>query len=266
MATALLLLLGAPAAAAATLPYSLSVSTTSVYSDVGATITVSTNASWFAPGPTALCSFRSLDTPFNSPGLDKYMALKAINATVLNATHLTCRATPVDNAGMAHLTVTMDGGNFSAPSAPIAFFPAVEIATSRRPYVSEANGSLLVRSPPSLAGATLHVTGSLASSAAAGTPLLAGSVSGGGTASIGFDLSALPAAVLEELVVTVKAEHGSKVEPSMQLQKRKIFHRAPVNTTARRRLFLAAGAFLTLIIAAVCCSRRSRATPAPSGK
>ena len=205
------------------LPYSLNVSTTSVFSDVGATIAVSTNASWFKSG--AVCSFRSVDTAFNSPQLDKYMALKTINATVINATHLTCRSEPTDNAGIALLTVTVDGQNFSAASPPISMFPAVEVAIGRRPYFAETHGSLLIRSAPSLAGYTLQVTGVLANTSSP-VPLLSGTVPAGNTTSLDFSLSSLPPAVLEELIVDVKVvrRRGTIV---MGLQKRKIFHRAP---------------------------------------
>ena len=219
----LLACLAATRAGAVVLPYSLNVSTTAVFSDVGSTIAVSTNASWFKHGST-VCSFRSLDTPFNSPHLDKYMALKAINATVINATHLTCKTGPTDNAGVALLTVTVDGQNYSAPSLPISMFPAVEIATGRRPYIAEVNGSLLVRSAPSLAGDTLQLTGALANCSSP-APLLSGTVPAGTTTSLDFGLSSLPAAVLEELVVEVKVLRKGTVV--MTLEKRKIFHRAP---------------------------------------
>ncbi len=205
------------------LPYTLNVSTTSVFSDVGASIGVSTNASWFKPG--ALCSFRSVDTPFNSPHLDKYMALKAINATVINGTYLTCQTEATDNAGIALLTVTVDGQNYSTASPPITMFPAVEIAVGRRPYFAETHGSLLVRSAPSLVGHTLHVAGVLANSSSP-APLLSGTIPAGSTSSLNFSLSSLPAAVLEELIVQVKVlRQGTLV---MSLEKRKIFHRAPL--------------------------------------
>ena len=103
------LLLRAGAVGAVTLPYSVAVSATQVYSDVGTLLVVSTNASWFRASPTALCSINSLDTPFNSADMGKYKSLKALNATVINETHLTCMTQPTDNAGVALLTVTMDG-------------------------------------------------------------------------------------------------------------------------------------------------------------
>jgi hypothetical protein len=219
-----LLLAGVVAASASgiVLPYALNVSTTSIFSDVGAAIGVSTNASWFVPG--ALCSFRSIDTPFNSPQLDKYMSLKAINATVINGSYLTCRTEPTDNAGIALLTVTVDGQNYSTASPPITMFPAVEIAVGRRPYFAEPHGSLLVRSAPSFVGHTLQVTGVLANSSSP-TLLLSGTVPAGNTSSLDFSLSSLPAAVLEELIVQVKVlRQGTLV---LSLEKRKIFHRAP---------------------------------------
>ena len=227
----------APASEAVVLPYSLTTSTTSVYSDVGATVFVSTNASWFKAGPKAQCSFNSQDTAFNSPALDKYKALKALNATVINGTHLSCQTVALDNAGVALLTVTMDGGNFSNPSEPIAFFPAVEIALDRRPYIFEANGGLIVRSSPKLAGRTLHISGALpaaassspSSGAAGAQPLLSGTVPGGGTATLEFSLAALPPTVLAELTVQVTVMRGAETE--LELTKTKVFHRAPPPTS-----------------------------------
>jgi hypothetical protein len=222
----------APAAAAtAALPYSLHVSVTSVFSDVGAELTVTTNASWFkkaAAAGEALCHFRSVNTPFNSPNLDKYMSLKSINAAVVNATTLTCRTLPTDNAGVALLTVSMDGGNtYSLPSAPISMFPAVEVALSRRPFIFEAKGGLIVRSAPSLIGAALRVSGALASRGGGQQPLLIdGSVSAGATALLEFQFDTLPPTVLRELIVTVSVLRDGKVVIG-PLVKRKVFHRAP---------------------------------------
>jgi len=88
------------------------------------------------------CNIASRDNVFvgqnytDDPQNQGYNILKALPATVLNDTHLTCTTVPLHNAAPASVSVSTDGGvSHSDPgdSPSLLFVPFLEWAVGRRP-------------------------------------------------------------------------------------------------------------------------------------
>jgi hypothetical protein len=87
------------------------------------------------------------------------------NATVLNDTHATCIAPAVFAPGPGLLSVCLNQGvwvcNGPSNEVRISYFTLVDAVLSRRPYLNESRGALLVTAHTSLAGKTLALTASV---------------------------------------------------------------------------------------------------------
>jgi len=202
--------------AAPLLPYSSTPNTLRVFSELPTTLIVTTNASWLRASPNASCSLRGLSNPIASLWLDdaddKQLNPLSLPGVVLNATAMSC-TTPATIMGQsATVSLTLNGVNFSAPSPPITMLPAIEVAVGRRPYVTEQEGSLIIRPSAWLAGQDVRVVAWLG---LAGTPLLNGSVQGGATTALPIDLRALPAELTDAAVVAATLPDGTRVTRSV---------------------------------------------------
>jgi hypothetical protein len=205
------------------LPYSVATDRSSIFSDVPTDLIVSTNASWLKQTSSASCILSRIQQnhyedavvpfmQFLSPSLtDSVLAPVRLRATILNATHARCTTARYFNGGTATVSLTLDGGNTSAPSAPLGVYPAIEFAVDRRPYVVERDGALLVRTSDRLAGQTVHVSAHIGTS---GVPLANGTLSGGATSELRFSLAALPAQLRDAVVLRAVLADGTIIVKS----------------------------------------------------
>ena len=143
-----------------------------------------------------------------------YDCLKRTPATVLNATHLTCRTVRLHNSAPATVRVSLDNGSSFLPGAPrIEITPLVEVAVGRRPYTSERAGHLVVKvaGPPLLPlGAQVRVTARLPDDIHAPALIEAGSAPTGKVTLVPFALEALPPRVFADLTISVTVPgHGT---------------------------------------------------------
>ena len=127
----------------------------------------------FASYQSAVCSIRSLgnnfvDQAYSSTG---YNCMKTLPATIINATHLTCRTLRVNNAAPANLTIVFastKGGKATISTSTVTtnglemmFRPYFDWAVGRRPYVYETTGSIIFKPDVDAAGTKLKISGRL---------------------------------------------------------------------------------------------------------
>jgi hypothetical protein len=82
-------------------------------------------------------------------------------ARVQNSTHLHCTPPAVVVGGAGLLLVSMDNGSTFSNALPIRYQPLMDVAIGRRPYLSEAQGSLLLMPSPRLYGLHLRIAAAL---------------------------------------------------------------------------------------------------------
>ena len=117
---------------------------------------------------------------------------------------------PVDPWAAAPPPLTCNPGADNSTYAP-AFFQRFALFSpqfSRRPYIREQNGSVVVLTDRSLRGQTLQLTASLGN----GSAQISATIRGGSNVSVPFSLAGLPPAVEEdvELSLTVVAQPGGR--------------------------------------------------------
>ena len=126
-----------------------------------------------------------------------------VDAHQLNATHVTCTPPPVVVAGPVYLSMsagcTVGGGNCSN-YLKVTYFAPVDVAVGRRPYLTESQGALLLRTDPSLRAVPLAVTASLAFAKRKWSWQL---TPRNGTSVLWFGLSGLPAVINNDICVLV---------------------------------------------------------------
>jgi hypothetical protein len=79
-------------------------------------------------------------------------------AVRLNATAVACAMPPLSVEGPGALSISVDGNKTFSLPVPVMFYEAISANIARRPYFSEAEGSLLLQSDPALDGATMDIT------------------------------------------------------------------------------------------------------------
>lgn len=207
-------------------------------------------------GSNARCMIRSVNNHFvnqNYTGTG-YDCMKNLSATVVDATHLTCLTVATQNGSPAHVSVSMDNGLTYSNTTAIEVVPAFEWALGRRPYVGEAEGSIIYNVHPSLlagsGGESLsfklegrlhphhgnesgdftphyfdhHTTVGLDLAAADAKPLIQTTITvttANLSGTVSFPLTGLPATVYEDFVLTVSTG-------KLTATKWKRFHKAPI--------------------------------------
>jgi hypothetical protein len=209
-------------------------------------------------GGNARCSIKSANNHFvnqnytGDPGA--YDCMKNLSATVVDSTHLTCLTVATQNGSPAHVSISMDNGLTYSNTSTIEVVPAFEWALGRRPYVGEAEGSIIYNVHPSLlasGGESVslklegrlrphhgnesgdfapryfdhHTTAGL--DLAAVKPLVQTTITVTKvnlSGAVSFPLTGLPATVYEDFVLTVST---GKLTPQAST-KWKRFHKSPI--------------------------------------
>ena len=124
-------------------------------------------------------------------------------ATIINDTHLTCATPPVVSAGFAGLQVSVGADQWSVPNAAscISMVAVFSAAISRRPYLQEMEGAVLVRIDASVVTKGMSVSALLHTS----TPilLLDRKPVEGERQRLAFSLGSLPAIINTSVTITV---------------------------------------------------------------
>ena len=139
------------------------------------------------------------------------------NATVLNDTHATCVAPAVFAPGPGLLSLCTNrftSGTFWPCDAPsngtqISYFTLVDAVLSRRPYLNESQGELLVTAHPSLAGQTLRLEASLGFAPSKRFSWTVIPTATNRTAVLPFALAGLPTTINADLRIDVAFESGN---------------------------------------------------------
>eukprot|EP01052_Picozoa_sp_SAG31_P010684 SAG31_NODE_592_length_13726_cov_7.188082_4_plen_460_part_00 len=190
---------------------------------VEGTLTVTVHGTGFVQSPHGtVCRVSNL------PGAAVSFDTHVVPATVLNSTALRCTPAPVHSDGLGTLTVSMDNRTFSQnASVPIQFYPLFSVAIGRRPYISETQGTVLI-DPGGQSGSDweremLTLTGgSCGFEASVGSHRLftqpAYRVSGS-VLSIPFDLTKLPATLVDTLNVSIACKTGLRLNKYREFQR-----------------------------------------------
>eukprot|EP01045_Picozoa_sp_COSAG04_P002351 COSAG04_NODE_85_length_27560_cov_8.621245_10_plen_355_part_00 len=234
----------------------------------GTVVTVTSNVSWFTPAArNASCHWGIPIFLGNSGTPQGHCAGGALitPATVLSKSKLTCSAPLISGYGTmtASLAVSMRtcvgiypppprsgpgagqpqpfqcqpvsertqqsclGGNASAPTR-VAILPALDFAVARRPYITEREGSVIVKlskllKPGVQLSASLRHAGTLLFENVTQAP--------GTTTAISFDLSGMPASVTDRIVLTARypGTNGGAT-----ISKGKVFLRVPAPPASYR--------------------------------
>eukprot|EP01048_Picozoa_sp_COSAG05_P008267 COSAG05_NODE_622_length_8291_cov_19.484985_5_plen_415_part_00 len=230
--TAAVWLSTAAAAAAAT---NISVSP-AIISDFPAVLTVVGSGFKVTNSNLSLCSVMSVDNAFvgykYGPSGD-YNPMKALQAHVINETHLTCETVRLNNPAPATVKVSMDGGQSwvgTSSSPSINIIPLVQVVVGRRPYTSEVEGQLIVKvvGPPLLPAGSSVVVSAVLPREVHPSPLVHGAAASTGTVSLlPFTLGGLPATVFAELTITVAFPPTAVLPHAAIRNYSKNFQRAP---------------------------------------
>lgn len=197
---------------------------------------VSAAGKFVSNGTSAYCTIRSLDSTFvrldyNATG--SYNPMKRMPLTVLNATHATCNTVPLHNGAPATLKITLNNGStYLASEGALFFAPLVEVAVGRRPYTSEAAGTLVVKVGDARVMGGADISVSLAASLVLdGEPvskvhslLVCGGAALGETKLLPLSFAGLPATSIGTLTVRVEIDRATGGAPVVYFI-RKRFHR-----------------------------------------
>ena len=148
-------------------------------------------------------------------------------------TTMVCGPSPAFSAdGPSLLTVSLNGGKefVGDPTASnpwmarnrVSLFHLAEVALDRRPYITESQGQILLRTDASLGGHKITASAELP---AAGKRWHWDPVEAGGDTTLPLDLSALPAAPIHNDISITLAITGPDV--TRTLTKARRFHRVP---------------------------------------
>ena len=178
----------------------------------------------FFESPHAVCQVS------NQPGAAVSFDTHTVAATILNATTLLCTPASVHSDGLGALAVSMDNKTFSANATiPIRFFPLFSVAVGRRPYVHEVAGQVLI-DPGGRSSrgsiweeAMLALTGGSCTANASIGPHHIGAaaldLSAGRATALEFDLTKLPATLVERLSVFIACQSGIHVVKYREFQR-----------------------------------------------
>jgi hypothetical protein len=153
-----------------------------------------------------------LKGPGSGPFMKSFrFAGENLNATlrVVNESAVTCSLPSVWTAGITEVYLTLDGtgrdaGNWSSTS--FEYYPMLNPAWGRRPYVRETEASLVVATDRSLFGQTLQLTAALTP-----TFTLNATIAGGRELLVPFSLVQLPAVLDAKVNITLRLPSGLTV-------------------------------------------------------